>query len=393
MRNAWNIAKKDLALRMRDRSVFIIGLVAPLALAFIFNLVFGGVFNDVGEEITLSLGVANADAGPIGATFDDVLASLVDDGFIELEEFADDSAARQAADEGDVGAVFIVPAGMTESMLSGTSGTIEVVGNVDAPTTTDIAEAIARQFSAGVTRANLSAATALGTGVIGIDQIQQAAADAGMMAPLVAIGPIESEIRQLDSATYFVAALSVFFMFFIAGLSVTDMLEERREGTLARLLVAPIPRSSILFGKSLTSVIIGIVSMTVLVVASTFLMGASWGPVLGVAMMVATATLAIVAVMSMVGGLARTPEQAGNLQSIVAVTFAMLGGTFVPIAEGEGLLSTLQYITPNAWFLRGLAEMATGDVVAGLASAGVLLGMAVLAGLVSIPLVKKLVHL
>jgi ABC-2 type transport system permease protein len=393
MRNAWNIATKDLALRMRDRSVFIIGLVAPLALAFIFNLVFGGSLNDVGEEITLGLGVANADAGPIGETFDDVLASLVADGLVDLQEFTDAAAARRAADEGDVGAVFILPAGMSESMLSGDSVGIEVVGNVDAPTTTDIAVAIARQFSAGVTRANLSAVTALGTGVIGIDQIQQAAAEAGMMAPLVTIGPIETEVRQLDSATYFVAALSVFFMFFIAGLSVTDMLEERREGTLARLLVAPVSRGSILLGKSLTSIIIGTVSMTVLVVASSLLMGASWGPVLGVAMLVATATLAIVAVMSMVGGLARTAEQAGNLQSIVAVTFAMLGGTFVPIAEGDGLLSTLQYATPNAWFLRGLAEMATGDVSAGVPAAAVLLGMALVAGLASIPLVKKLVHL
>ncbi len=393
MRNAWNIAKKDLALRMRDRSVFIIGIIAPLALAFIFNLVFGGNLNDVGEEITLGVGVANADAGPVGDAFDDVLASLVDDGFIELESFEDETTARQATDDGEVGATFIVPAGISESMLSGGSATIEVVGNVDAPTTTDIAEAIARQFSAGVTRANLSAATALGTGVIGFDQIQQAAAEAGAMAPLVEVGPIETEVRQLDSATYFVAALSVFFMFFIAGLSVTDMLEERREGTLARLLVAPISRGSILLGKSLTSVIIGTVSMTVLVVASSLLMGASWGPVVGVAMLVATATLAIVALMSMVGGLARTPEQAGNLQSIVAVTFAMLGGTFVPIAEGDGLLSQLQYATPNAWFLRGLAEMATGDVGAGLPAAGVLLGMAVLAGLVGIPLVKKLVHL
>jgi hypothetical protein len=77
----------------------------------------------------------------------------------------------------------------------------------------------------------------------------------------------------------------------------------------------------------------------------------------------------------------------------VAVTFAMLGGTFVPIAEGDGLLSTLQYATPNAWFLRGLAEMATGDVSAGVPAAAVLLGMALVAGLASIPLVKKLVHL
>jgi ABC-2 type transport system permease protein len=393
MRSAWIIATKDLSLRLRDRSVLIVGVIAPLALAFIFNVVFGGVFNNVGEDITLSMGVVDADGGPIGDAFDDVLGSLVDDGLIELTAFESLQEGQRAVDQGELGAVFHLPEGLSTSILSGTAAEIEVIGNIDAPTTTDIASAIARQFSAGVSRANLSVVTALGSGVITPDQVQAAAAEAGARAPLAELGQVAAEVRQLDAATYFVAGLSVFFMFFIAGLSVTDMLEERREGTLARLMVAPIARGSILAGKSLTSVIIGLLSMAVLVVASRFLMGADWGPPLGVAMLVVTATLAVVAIMTLVGGLARTPEQAGNLQSIVAVTFAMLGGTFVPITDGEGLLSRLQYITPNGWFMRGLGEMATGDVSAGLPAAGVLLLMAVVAGTAGLALVKKVVHL
>lgn len=393
MRTVWNIAMKDLSLRLRDRSVFIIGLIAPLALAVIFNVVFGGSLNDVGQEITLEMGVVNEDAGPVGAAFEDVLGSLVQDGLIQLDTYDDWEAARAAVDEGEVGAAFLVPTGLSDSILGGIDGVITVVGNIDAPTTTDVAEAIARQFSAGVERANLSAVTALQAGAISIAEIQQAAADAGALPPVVEVGPVETEVRQLDSATYFVAALSVFFMFFIAGLSVTDMLEERREGTLARLLVAPIHRSSVMLGKSLTSIIIGVVSLTVLVVASTFLMGADWGPPLGVAMLILTAVLAIVAIMSAVGSLARSPEQAGNLQSIVAVTFAMLGGTFVPIQDDGGLLGRLQYATPNAWFLRGLAEMASGDVGAAVPSALVMLGMAVIATAIALPLVNKVVHI
>lgn len=392
MRTVWNIAMKDLSLRLRDRSVFIIGLIAPLALAVIFNVVFGGSLNDVGEEITFDMGVVNEDPGPVGAAFEDVLATLVDDGLIQLENYDDPDTVRVAVEDGSVGAAFIVPAGLSDSILGGTNGGIAVVGNIDAPTTIDVAEAIARQFSAGVQRANLSAVTALQSGAISRADVQQAAAEAGAMPPLVELGPVQTEVRQLDSATYFVAALSVFFMFFIAGLSVTDMLEERREGTLARLLVAPIHRSSIVLGKSLTSIIIGVVSLTVLVVASTFLMGADWGPPLGVTMLIWAAVLAIVAIMSAVGSLARSPEQAGNLQSIVAVTFAMLGGTFVPIQDDGGIVARLQYATPNAWFLRGLAEMASGDVGAAVPAALVLLGMAVLATAVALPLVNKVVH-
>ena len=42
---ATRIAGKDLKLRVRDRSAFIMGIVTPLALAYIFHLVFGGTFS------------------------------------------------------------------------------------------------------------------------------------------------------------------------------------------------------------------------------------------------------------------------------------------------------------------------------------------------------------
>lgn len=393
MRSAWLIAIKDLKLRARDRSVFIIGLVAPLALAFIFNVVFGGGFNDVGQQVTLDVGTVVEDDGQIGSAFLGLLRSIEGQGFIELETFDDMRAAEAAVEEGTVSTLVHVPAGASAQVQQpGGSFEMQVIGNVDAPTTTEIVASIAMEFANGVRRANLSAFTAVGSGVLDPAEAGAAAAQAAEESALVRLGETEADVRQLDSATFFVAGLSIFFMFFIAGLSVTSMLEERRDGTLSRLIAAPIRRSSIVAGKSLTSVIIGIVSMTVLVVASMLLMGADWGPPIGVALLVGTAVLAVVGIMTLVGGFARTPEQAGNLQSVVAVTFGMLGGTFVPIANSEGFLASLQYVTPNAWFMRGLADMATGDVAAGLPAAGVLVAMAIVSGAVGAFLVGKVVR-
>ncbi|MDH5293776.1 MAG: ABC transporter permease, partial [Acidimicrobiia bacterium] len=249
-----------------------------------------------------------------------------------------------------------------------------------------------REFAAGVRRTNLAVTTALSTGAVPPGDVAATIGDAASAAPLLGVGDIETESRQLNTATYFVAGLSIFFLFFIAGLGVTSMLEERREGTLFRLMAAPIRRRSIVLGKSLTSVVIGLVSMIVLVIASGIIMGAEWGPPLGVAMMVTSAVLAVVGVMTLVGGFAKTPEQAGNLQSIVAVTFGMLGGTFVPVAEGEGLMSSLRFVTPNGWFMRGLGDIASGDAMAALPSMGILLAMAAVTGGLGLALVRKVVH-
>jgi ABC-2 type transport system permease protein len=155
--------------------------------------------------------------------------------------------------------------------------------------------------------------------------------------------------------------MAVFFLFFTVQFGVSSVLEERRDGTLARMLVAPIRRSTILVGKLLTSLVLGFLSMTVLAVATHFLIGAHWGDPLGVAMLIAAGVLAATAVMTLVATLARTPDQAQSWQGMVALVLGMLGGTFFPVAQAGGVLATLSLATPQAWFLRGIENMTGGS--------------------------------
>ncbi|MDH5294621.1 MAG: ABC transporter permease, partial [Acidimicrobiia bacterium] len=59
---AWTIAQKDLKQRLRDRSAYVIGIVAPLGLA----LVFGFVLNPLsGFEFEGRYAVADLDQGEV----------------------------------------------------------------------------------------------------------------------------------------------------------------------------------------------------------------------------------------------------------------------------------------------------------------------------------------
>lgn len=388
----WIIAVKDLRLRLRDRSLWIIGIVAPLGLAFIFNLVFGGGLNDVGENITLELGVVDEDPGEVSDAFLEVMGAVESDGLVELASYDSVDAARAAVDDGEVGAVFLLGPTLSDDLLAGADTAIEVVGSVDAQTTTQIATSIAERFAIGLQQANASAVTALVAGVIQPAEVAATAQEAGAEPPLIGLDVSEAATRQLDSATYLTAGMAIFFTFFIAGTSMTSMLDERREGTMARLLGAPISRGSVLAGKSLTSVMIAVFSLSVLMVASVFLMGADWGDPVGAAILVVTGVLAVSAVMTMVSGFAKTAEQAANLQSIVAVTLAMLGGTFVPISSSDSLLGRLSLATPNAWFIRGLSDLAGGGWTEALPAAGVLLAMAVVFGIIGLSVARKAVR-
>jgi ABC-2 type transport system permease protein len=98
--------------------------------------------------------------------------------------------------------------------------------------------------------------------------------------------------------------------------------------------------------------------MTVLVLASTALLGAEWGDPVAVALLVLGAVTAAMGITALITTLARTEEQAGGWNSIVAVTMAILGGAFFDLSQGPEILGVVSVITPHAWFLGGLDILA-----------------------------------
>jgi ABC-2 type transport system permease protein len=379
---ALRIAAKDLKLRIRDRSALIIGIVAPLSLAFIFNLVFGGATSGAG--LGLEYGMVDDDASEISGAFVAVLEGAEEAGVLELEPYPDREQAQISVESDEIDAYFVIPDGLGQSVMGGRSDVIEVVGSVNSPTSTQIAVSFAERFSSSLGAGQLAVATAAdveGVPVTG-EYVAGLSQDPATASQTFTIEDRSAETRQLDASTFFAAGMAVFFLFFTVQVGVTGLLDERRDGTMARLIAAPIPRAAVIAGKGLVAFLLGVISMTVLVVATSLLMGADWGAPLGVAVLVAAGVLSAVGIMGIVAAFARTPEGAGNLGSIIAVILGMLGGTFFPIGATGGLLSNLTYLTPHAWFLRGLGDLASGAPwTNALPSAGAMMVFALVTGL------------
>lgn len=362
MRAAWLIALKDLRLRLRDRSALMVGVVVPLALAFVFNLVFGGAFS--GDSI-ITLGWVDEDEGRVAETFGQVVEAIGDEGGIDFVATADRTELEEMVENGGVGAGLVLPAGLTAAVEAGDPARLLVVEGVEAPTSATVAEAIAVAFGTGVEDTQRAAAAVVAAGSPQlVPQVIQAAAEA---RPLVTFGSIATADRVLAPATFFSASMAVFFLFFMVQFGVTGLLDERREGTLTRLEAAPIPRGSILTGKAITSLILGVSSMSILAIGTTLLIGAEWGNPLALGVLFVAVTLAATSLIGVVGSVARTPEGAGNLTSALAVALGMVGGTFFPVAGGSVWLERLSLITPHSWFLRAVGDLQAGEGIAGIA--------------------------
>jgi ABC-2 type transport system permease protein len=384
------IAGKDLRLRVRDRSVLILGIVAPLVLSYIFYLVFGPAAT--GQGLSLEYGLVDDDRSEVSTSFTAVLEGAAADGVLELTTFEESAAAVSALEEGDIDAYFHIPTGLGDAIFANQPATVDVVGDVDSPTSTQIAASFAEQFASGVASSQTAVATAATVSgqQVTPEFIASLSQDPASAAMSFAFIDETAATKQLDSSTFFAAGMAVFFLFFTVQFGVTGLLEEERQGTLARLVAAPIARVSVIAGKAILAFILGVVSMAVLVVATTFLMEADWGAPLGVAVLVIAGVLSAIGIMGLVASVAKTPEGAGNLGSIIAVVLGMLGGTFFPIASSGGLLASLTYLTPHAWFMRGLAELGSdAPWTAALPAAAAMMVFALVTGGLSYVLLQR----
>jgi ABC-2 type transport system permease protein len=360
MRSALTIAARSLRQRIRDRSAILFAVVIPLGLATAFGLLMPG-----GSTFHTAYVVYDGDGGPVAATLvDHVLGTLVDTGVADVVTVATEAAAIDALDDGETAAAIIIPAGFSDAIAAGEATEVRIVGLPDAGLGTQIARSVVGGFASEVGAIQLAVVTSAdwqpGRPPPAVDAATVGAISA--VASPVAVTDSALERRQATTTTFYAASMAMMFLFFATVYGPIGLLGERRAGTLARLLAAPIRPASIILGASIAAFVLGAVSMTVLVVATTVLLGATWGPPALVAPLVLAAVVSAMGVSILVCTFARTEDQAGGWNSMVAITLAILGGSMIPLTQAPELLHQLSLITPHAWFLRAVDEMAGASV-------------------------------
>jgi ABC-2 type transport system permease protein len=378
MRAALIIAGRILRQRLRDRSAIVFAVVTPLGLAIAFSFL---IPNDFTEYHTHFV-VVNQDDGHVGATFvNDALGGVVSSGVADVTESTSEAEAADQVRAGEAGVAIVIPPGFSDAVETGTPTQITLVKG-DYAVAFEIARSVVSQFADTIGSVQLMVATTAATGG-SVDQATIAQAQAAMSdaAPIASVNAT-TELLQANLATFYGAAMAIMFVFFATQYGSLALLADQEQGTMPRLLAAPIRPATIIFGASIAGLVLGLVSMTVLWVATTFLVHASWGSPPLVAALILAAVIAAMGISALVATIARTPRQAGALNAIVALSLAAIGGVFIPLSQAPESLVVISQITPHYWFLRGINSLAasTTGFVDILPSILVLVGMGVVLG-------------
>ena len=350
-RHVWLIAANGLRRSVRDRSILIQAIAAPILIALVVGAAFGSGFS-----LNVTVGIRDADGSDISRQIAQGLTGAGGDG---IAFSAVDTDPEAALDSGAYDAVIVLPRGLSDSVLSGEPAQLDVVGEATDPLAQSVAESVAAGVAANLQTARVTAVAASAAGV----------SDPGAAIQRAVTAPPPLTVEQgavtgtFSVMAYFAPGVAMLFLFFIIGNGARSIIEERREGTLPRILAAPVSAGSVLLGKTVGVLIVGVVSMTLVWLVTWLGFGAYWGDPIGVFLVIVAAVVAIAGISLLITGLARTENQADALTTIVALLFAVAGGTF--FYGASGVLSNLRLFTPNGQALAAFVNLAAAkaDVV------------------------------
>jgi ABC-2 type transport system permease protein len=315
-------------------------LVLPIVLAVLTSFALGGE----DDAFSTTFAVVDRDRGPAADGF--VGQALRGPGtrdVVDVRAVATERGARALLRDGTVGAVVVLPDGLSERVASGEPLGVEVLRSDETPMAGDLAALLAQQFEIR------SRAVSRAVARTGAEPAGPWPLDVAVTAP---------DGARLDAATHYGPTVGVFFVLVTLGFAAHRLVADRQHGIVDRMAATSLSRSAELMGRATAGVLVGVVSMLILALTMLVVSGRTWGAPLPLAAVVAAVAIAMVGVASLIAALVRTPDQAQALSVGVAFVFALASGSLAPPGT-VGSRPALAELVPTTHALDAFAQLAT----------------------------------
>ena len=142
------------------------------------------------------------------------------------------------------------------------------------------------------------------------------------------------------------------------------LVDDREKQLLRRLASAPLSRGQVVLGKWTGRMALAIVQIAVAIAVSfTPLFDMDWGHSLAMVVLILVVWGALCTSLALLlGSLAKTDSQAGNLGAFATMTLAALGGCWWPIEVAPAWMQQLQMFIPTGWTMDALHKLISFDM-------------------------------
>jgi ABC-2 type transport system permease protein len=341
LRRTFALSRRALLQFRHDRRTFAFVLIMPLLMIVIFGYTFGGDVKDIAVE------VVNHDTGlpagvspmlPQGLFLAENITHNLDTVALSIHVNTNTSDARQDVHEGKAWAAVIFSANFTQNFLAAlmnqdtnSSSKIEIYLDDSNPT---IAAAVIKDVTQSVqtTLTNLSATTHM-------SQVNLPIA----LEPLYVYGG--GDTRFID---YFAPGVICFAIMMVTTMiTIILFVNERRTGTLQRLLVSPASESEIVVGYALAFAVIGIIQSVVVLVTALLLFNITIvGDIFLALLIILLLAFGHQGLGILLSAGAKNELQAIQFIPLILFPSILLAGLFWPIESIPTYLQPLSYFIP-----------------------------------------------
>ena len=387
MNKILTIMWKDVRVLFGDWATVALIIAGPLVLALGMGLVTGGFGPADAPAIgRIPVLVVDQDGGQLAAALTDVLNNDDLSDLIAAEALADAGTARDRVAGGEATAAIIIPPDFSDSFLPDAATgarpatvAVEVYADPGAPIGAAVVRGIVEEFTArvdtsvagvrvGLTQLAMSGEASpselaaigqqMGEGAFGDTTNAAAASLIRIDWQSVTASGGDDDFNPL---AYFAPSMALLFLMYAVTLGARTLLAERREGTLPRMLAAPVTSGQVLGGKVGGIFLGGFMQLGALILLTALLFQLNWGNPLVVLLLVVAAALAATGWALLIAAAAANASQVTNMGMAVTLLFGILGGSFVPLNDAWPALDLLSRITPNRWALDGFAALTAGE--------------------------------
>lgn len=327
------IASKDLRELSRRKAALIMSLIFPMLMIAMFGYMFPSPSSIHGVRV----GLVNEDKGFLGSLTKSFLINLAsNDSSMTFLTYDNYDELRKAIIRGEVRAGVLIPSNFTSSVISGRQAALIAVVDPTSPAITQFLY-LKLRIAAKVESMGLAAQV--------LDNIKRRTG-IKLNLPYV-MSPITVRSKPIVEGDYFdfIAPGFIAMTAMSSGLTIIGawLVREREVGTLLGLMVAPIPRASIILGKVFSILVRNLMQAAIAVVLAVILFNVHiHGDPFTIAVTVTLGAFSFLGVGALAAAAAPEQETAQIALAILQFPMMFLSGVLFPI---EQLPSWLQWIS------------------------------------------------
>lgn len=350
---SWHIAVNIVKRVLGTPKSFLVSILFPVVVISIIISLFGTMNWNSSTTITY----ANLDKGKIG---NELVSHLHSIGTYDLKLEASEEACKKAIISTNTSVAFVIPADYSEQMLTGEPTAIRFYHMAETEVSASLKLHLEQQSGslAEVTRALL------------VSGMSGSALEEKLFAFITeknqsAIGVVRSPLKHaVPSSLFLVIGFILMFLMSSVSRSVSLLLEDRRQFTMARIYAAPVRKWEIAFGNFLGSFIVGSLLVLGFTAFTMYVTNVDYGMAfLPLFVILETFILAAIGLSSLAGSLIQNSNTLSNFNNLLITPTCMLGGCFWPVEFMPQAMQKLAYFTPQYWTIDAAKKLSIGNTL------------------------------